>query len=137
MKIIESMKAILKEHSRDHCFQQMKKHGRTSGYYCIGKTVENYPTKHLSHKCVNCSYLFAGFKPDNIFYDENLNIPVECPCCQKGEPLVETLTSDFAGIMIQGPNLLTAYGYDIRKNGCSRIAVKINYCPMCGGSLKL
>lgn len=43
MKIVESMKAILKEHSRDHCFQQMKKHGRTSGYYCIGKAVKiNY-----------------------------------------------------------------------------------------------
>lgn len=68
---------------------------------------------------------------ETMVYDE-----IECPCCQKGESLVETITND-AGIMIQYPNLLTAYGYDIHKNGCSRIAVKINYCPMCGGSLKL
>lgn len=42
---------------------------------------------------------------ESMVYDE-----IECPCCQKGEPLIETITND-AGIMIQYPNLLTAWSW--------------------------
>ena len=67
-----------------------------------------------------------------------------CPYCDGAEPLVIGKTND-VGIAIKqetepiGPSII-AYGYDIRSsnpNGLrSFLMSKINYCPICGKSLR-
>lgn len=67
-----------------------------------------------------------------------------CPYCDGAEPLVIGKTND-VGIAIKqetepiGP-VIIAYGYDIRSsnpNGLrSFLMSKINYCPVCGKSLR-
>lgn len=54
-----------------------------------------------------------------------------CDYCEKAVPLVLGSTNDF-GIVIQHPNNLLAYGYDVHGSGSNGLEVKINFCPMCG-----
>lgn len=63
-----------------------------------------------------------------------------CPYCDGAEPLVIGNTDD-CGIMIKqetgntGQSLI-AYGYDVHGSGTNGLAVKINYCPVCGKRLR-
>lgn len=60
-----------------------------------------------------------------------------CEFCCGGKALVIGKTND-VGIVIQYPNRLIAYGYDIHGLyglDSDSIATKINYCPMCGRRL--
>lgn len=59
----------------------------------------------------------------------------KCDFCDLGKPLVIGKTDDY-GISINylshiGYNLV-AYGYDVHGADSNGLAVKINYCPMCG-----
>lgn len=62
-----------------------------------------------------------------------------CPYCDGASPLVLGHTSD-RGIAITqmtgGGHRLIAYGYDVHGSGSNGLTTEINYCPMCGKSLK-
>lgn len=63
-----------------------------------------------------------------------------CPYCDGAEPLVIGKTND-VGITIKqetepvGP-VIIAYGYDIHGSSSNGLQSKINYCPICGKSLR-
>lgn len=63
-----------------------------------------------------------------------------CPYCDGAEPLVIGKTND-VGIAIKqeteptGP-VIIAYGYDIHGSSSNGLQSKINYCPICGKSLR-
>lgn len=63
-----------------------------------------------------------------------------CPYCDGAEPLVIGKTNDI-GIAIKqeteptGP-VIVAYGYDIHGSSSNGVQSKINYCPICGKSLR-
>lgn len=52
-----------------------------------------------------------------------------CKYCEKAVPLVLKDNNSDYGIAIYHPDRLVAYGSD-------GVSCKINYCPMCGKSLK-
>lgn len=59
-----------------------------------------------------------------------------CPYCDGAEPLVVGKIND-VGIAIRQETggvipSLVAYGYDIHGSGSNGLAVRINYCPICG-----
>lgn len=60
---------------------------------------------------------------------------MNCIYCDCAKPLITGSTND-SGIVIQHPNRLMAYGYDIHGSGSNGLVVKIRYCPMCGKKLK-
>ena len=59
----------------------------------------------------------------------------KCDFCHRGKPLVIGKTSDY-GISINNISYvgykLIAYGYDVHGTDSNGLAIKINYCPMCG-----
>lgn len=59
-----------------------------------------------------------------------------CEYCEKGVPLVLRDNNSDYGIAIYYPNRLVAYGYDVHGSGSNGVSCNINYCPMCGRSLK-
>lgn len=79
---------------------------------------------------------------ETIWLEQNISKPNNtlCPYCDGAEPLVTGDTND-QGIAIthvtgsKGRTLI-AYGYDVHGSGTNGLVVKINYCPICGKSLK-
>lgn len=59
----------------------------------------------------------------------------KCKYCEGGQPLVTGNTND-AGIVIIYPYKLNAYGYNVHGYDSNGISININYCPMCGKSLR-
>lgn len=57
-----------------------------------------------------------------------------CKYCNEAVALTIGRTDD-RGIAIKYPNWLIAYGYDVSGFGSNGLAVRINYCPMCGRKL--
>lgn len=62
-------------------------------------------------------------------------VKYRCDYCMGAKPLVTGNTND-RGIVIQYPNRLMAYGYDVHGCGSNGLSVKIKYCPTCGRKLK-
>lgn len=58
-----------------------------------------------------------------------------CDYCMGAKPMILGYTND-KGIVIQYPNRLMAYGYDIHGSGSNALIAQIKYCPMCGRELK-
>ena len=59
-----------------------------------------------------------------------------CKYCEKAVPLVLKDNNSDYGIAIYHPDRLVAYGYDVHGGSANGVSCKINYCPMCGKSLK-
>lgn len=146
MSIKTKIKQIRCRLSMEYCYREMSRSGHALMLFCEGKGDK---------RCEKCPRYFEGFSVERYLRDMKArrvpNIrkvddglpewmtrhqtePIDCPYCQKGEPLVIGKTNDY-GIAIQYPNRLNAYGYDVHGTGSNGLIAHIRFCPMCGRRL--
>lgn len=157
MNVKNTIKQIRCRLSRNYCYCEMSRSGHALMLFCEGKGVDigDNGMKCVPMRCTKCPRYFEGFSVERYKCDIQMqrvpNIrkvdyglpewitrhqtePIECPYCQKGEPLVIGKTNDY-GIAIQYPNRLNAYGYDVHGTGSNGLIAHIKFCPMCGRKL--
>jgi len=143
--IYYSYSQFIKKHPKYAPYWQYKRFVEPTGFPLTIIGVHNHVLDEIYDKneyCIavqdkfNRIYLVGGSGVRKIKLESNEVIDkLECIYCDGGVALTTGKTND-SGIGIRYPGILNAYGYDVHGFGNNGIEVKIDYCPMCGRSLK-
>lgn len=73
MGLINFIKKIRYQLSRDACYEVMHKRGYAFFQCCGGRAGGDKYTKYLSYDCVDCPYYVDGFSAKDYIIDDMIN----------------------------------------------------------------